>query len=707
MQPARNSIDSTDLSKLPSPPAVVLELLQAFSDEDIEFGVLARICSQDAALTTRMLAVANSAAFRRHSHPLTSLDRVLVMLGTEMVKTIALITSVIQSFEDLAGIPESELRGYWRHALVCAHLAKRLAQTTGYPRPDEAYLSGLLHDVGKLVIASQRGEGYAQVRSVATTPGAFLARERELFQTDHCQIGAALMSAWRLRSFLADAVRYHHESAETLREAHPLVRLVHVANALDSEVWEEDRAFAAGDILFGLTPALLRGLRDVSRAMVTELSGPLGIAAEDTEADRPPTASRGPSQAADRLRSELRDTVLVEGLRGHLDAQAGESALLEAIARCVTLLFGVERTRFFLPTEDHRLRGMDPSEPDESFNQLECASDGAATLVGHAYREGVITHTTAETVDLGVFDRQVAGAGGAMLLLPLIHAGRRLAVAVLEASEDQLPRLLARSRLLSLFGAEAGRSMAELRARVERQQEEWAERQLLEGGRFQQVLHEVNNPLSIARNYLDLLGQQLAADTEAGTHLQVLREELERVGNILVRLTDDEQETSGRSPCDDLCGRVRRLAGLLDHALCRPRGIQLVVRCADSVPPVAMDSDTLKQVLANLVRNAAEALTDGGRIQVTVQTAVNVQGRTYVELSVSDDGPGIPPNLVSKLFQPVTTTKPGHGGMGLAIVRNLVGSADGLVSYRAPGGGGSRFQVLLPPATPPQAQEDR
>ncbi|MDV7398686.1 HDOD domain-containing protein, partial [Arthrospira platensis SPKY1] len=116
--------------------------------------------------------------------------------------------------------------------LTCAYLARNLARTTAYPAPDEAYLAGLLHDLGRLFITLRHPTALQEVRVLTQVPSNIPALEQRLFGIDHCELGAALVESWRLSSFLADAIRFHHRPAEDLYGAHPLLRLLHVANTL-------------------------------------------------------------------------------------------------------------------------------------------------------------------------------------------------------------------------------------------------------------------------------------------------------------------------------------------------------------------------------------------------------------------------------------------------------------------------------------------
>jgi signal transduction histidine kinase len=114
---------------------------------------------------------------------------------------------------------------------------------------------------------------------------------------------------------------------------------------------------------------------------------------------------------------------------------------------------------------------------------------------------------------------------------------------------------------------------------------------------------------------------------------------------------------------------------------------------------VAADPDVLKQILVNLIKNAVEALPDGGHIEIASRGHVNRERRMYAELVVSDNGPGLSPEVMANLFSKVRSTKEGqHRGLGLSIVHGLVQKVGGMISCRS-GRSGTAFEILLPVAS--------
>ena len=255
--------------------------------------------------------------------------------------------------------------------------------------------------------------------------------------------------------------------------------------------------------------------------------------------------------------------------------------------------------------------------------------------------------------------------------------------------------------------AEAGlaRASRQMAAVVRERAEEAQQRQQI----AQDLVHEVNNPLSIIQNYLSLLDMKLSggragavADASIGDDLSVLQEEVARVSRLVQAL--------GHPPVPSVPGSVDANALIVEVVrLFRSSapGIEILAHGHDEAQRVRAPRDDLKQVLVNLVKNAAEALCGqddtgqpgpppaGSRIVVANNGLVNRDGRLMVELSVRDNGPGMSAERLQRLFGPTSgrgpdtealslSSKPGADrGRGLAIVQRLVLDMDGLLQCRS------------------------
>ena len=126
-------------------------------------------------------------------------------------------------------------------------------------------------------------------------------------------------------------------------------------------------------------------------------------------------------------------------------------------------------------------------------------------------------------------------------------------------------------------------------------------------------------------------------------------------------------------------------------------GISENLNLDQKIPSLTSDRNRLKQVLTNLIKNAVEALPDGGTISITTRDQVNINGSQFVELKIRDSGPGIPGQILDKIFTPIESTKgPNNSGLGLTIVKNLITDLDGSISCGNSMEGGAEFSIMLP-----------
>ncbi len=217
--------------------------------------------------------------------------------------------------------------------------------------------------------------------------------------------------------------------------------------------------------------------------------------------------------------------------------------------------------------------------------------------------------------------------------------------------------------------------------------------------RAKEIVHEVNNPLSIVKNYVHILGNKLKEQDGALEELDIIREELDRAGSILLRLpgiVDQETTDSG----DDVVNVNSLLSDLLKvfrSSLFATHQIESRLALDENMVAVISNRNKLKQIFTNLVKNAVEALPESGKIKVSTRGLVNLNGKQYIEVLISDDGPGIPADIQAKLFTPVKTTKDKeHAGLGLTIVKSLVDELGGAISCRSGTDSGTSFEILIP-----------
>ena len=161
-----NSLDTlfaeVDADKLPSLPHVLLVLLDASHTEVIAFDRLSDLIKKDAALAARVVSAANAAYYGGQGKNLT-FERTLVLLGLDTIKTIAITASVQQFFSRFDSASSRRLKHFWHDSLSCAIIAKSIAKLTGYAYGDEAYLAGLMHNIGELIFVNNFHEEYTSI----------------------------------------------------------------------------------------------------------------------------------------------------------------------------------------------------------------------------------------------------------------------------------------------------------------------------------------------------------------------------------------------------------------------------------------------------------------------------------------------------------------------------------------------------------------
>jgi signal transduction histidine kinase len=196
-------------------------------------------------------------------------------------------------------------------------------------------------------------------------------------------------------------------------------------------------------------------------------------------------------------------------------------------------------------------------------------------------------------------------------------------------------------------------------------------------------------------NYLGILSYKLEDDKPSQEGVQTIKSEIERIGKILNRLTEAESSTDLTSPVD-INAIISDLTHIFETSLLASKNIKIKLDLDRRIVTLQSNPNTLKQVYTNLIKNAIEALPANGQVMVYTQDNVNVDGKQHIELIVTDDGPGIDSNIMSRLFSPVESTKDGdHAGLGLTIVKNLVSELHGSISCRSSDKGTS-FHILLP-----------
>ncbi len=205
------------------------------------------------------------------------------------------------------------------------------------------------------------------------------------------------------------------------------------------------------------------------------------------------------------------------------------------------------------------------------------------------------------------------------------------------------------------------------------------------------LAHEIKNPLAGIQGAVEILRE----DEDSGPTKQLYDEmltELQRVNSTLHALLTSARPTPPHITEANALGLLEEVQRLLAPGL-RRREIALETEFASADLLAPFDDDKIRQVLINLIQNAADAIEGGGRIRVSVMRCPDGTGAIFV---VEDTGPGIPEEYQRRIFEPFFTTKFAGTGLGLAIARTLVEQHGGSLDFESKPGEGTTFYVILP-----------
>jgi len=311
-------------------------------------------------------------------------------------------------------------------------------------------------------------------------------------------------------------------------------------------------------------------------------------------------------------------------------------------------------------------------------------------------------------------DLAVSGPGGSSLAgslsigscvcLPLSFGEEVYAVTLLEPESEQVMADPSVHLFLQTLKEQSAKAFA-LSKLFERQEQALREVRELQERLLQQerleavgevssaVAHELRNPLVTVGGFARRLSWSLPEGTREKEYAVIVASEVRRIEEMLGNiLAFSRGNLSCFTPChlDEIAQAVVELLAVP----CEEKGVRLSLQVGDPCPPLVADAQQLRQVLENLLRNAIEALSEGGWVQVTLGPG-RLRGGEALTLSVEDSAGGIPPDILRNIFNPFFTTRSQGTGIGLAVVQRIVVQHHGEIEVSNTATG-ARFQVRIP-----------
>ncbi|MCP1675228.1 putative nucleotidyltransferase with HDIG domain [Natronocella acetinitrilica] len=626
--------ESHRLDQLPAFPAVLLALLRTCQQPEPSSGDVESLVAQDSALSVRVLAVASSPVFARGDAP-RDLTEAVRLLGLTTVHTIGITTGVVQFFNQLDGHELPWLEDFWRHSLGAATAARALAQESGLAAPEEAYLAGLLHDIGQPLLAVLYRDAMQTIMAgVASGDTDACRAEQERLGISHDTLGAAMVDRWHLPGFLADAIRYHHQPVDALVDAHPLVRVVHVANLLAHSSTEPDtEAFHAAGRLLDLGRTLTSRLHHGARQERDRL-------VEALDLDAAPRGVISAQRQLNPLADQVRNQALLGSIQPHLRLELTDNPV-DVIARGLTLLFGLDRVACFqLSAAGDHLAGAMAGRGAADLDGLRLPLDPARSLLASSLLERRPVHTLdpEESARLSVVDRQIAArlGGDGVLCLPLVAGGEAQGLLALGVRHTQTSALLDQSALLLAFAGEAA-AVVRLARQMQADRRQHDMENLARRERDSRRLRrQLGDPVTIIRNYLHVLQQQVDDGHPGRAGVMSMLDEVERVSELLNGI-EDPALASATVEDGDINELIRELTRLARDAQLLPEAISIDIALDDRLNGRAIPTEALRSLILSVFRLSGDRLRGGG-LRIQTSAGVKFSGTVYNELLVETAG---------------------------------------------------------------------
>ncbi len=734
------------IEALPSLPSVANAILEQVLTEDFDHSKLARIIETDQALTLKILEHANSATFISRGE-VTQVEQGLNRLGSRFAQSLLLSVLIKDSLVKGDRSVEPIHTALWKHSLATAVYASLVAARTYPSLAYEAFGAGIMHDLGRIFLQLHVQDEYARVTErVDELYEAVLDAEQEVFRTDHTAVGRWIAQKWTLPASMTDAIWLHHHSAPALgalKNNSQLVAIVALANILahatlmdsTSAVSRERQRQTGLQEMLGLDEGDIQEIsRDFApafaeRAEPFNLDGDqvtLFLSSLQKANQRLLRIGLDLEQANGRLEDANRFATLGSTVGLRMSTSASPDEVFEAAARSMKEEVGIRGGFYYWIVPSERLMqglvwGGNGNRRSVSYpldgDGLPMTSDGPplpesllAILRSHYER-----HEGAFLMDRELRLKQLFVVQG-YCIFPLVGSDFTGELCILR-SQDRPPKMTTQEHMgysqvacvasatldrLRLFDSLQMRADELSRALWRNQQ---INLQLLQTERLAAVgqlaagaAHEINNPLAIISARTQLL-ENRETDEKKRRDLRQISEQIERISSILLSLMGFARPNAPQVTKVDINGLLQKVIGLVE-SIFQTHRIPIVQNLASELPVILADANQLEQVFLNLVINAQHAMENGGGV-LTVTSSFLPDGKR-ISVSVKDTGCGIPPENLSRIFDPFFSTKSeGKGtGLGLSTAYGIVTNHYGEIKVVSEPGRGTEMIVILPVSTP-------
>lgn len=692
--PILNKLSAT---RLPTISQVLVKLLALCQDDRASITELAKLIWQEPTMAQKILSVANSSAYV-HTGPHVRLETGLIAMGTDMVRMLVINESIFQNFRGLSRNVRLDLRAFWHHSLTTAMIAYNAAKHLGYDHEDNAYLAGLLHDIGRLALMTVTTEKYASL-FYRRDDEALCIQETHTLGLTHASASAWLVRYWKLDGAIAESIELHHETFERIRNASPLVRIVHLANQL-AYCDEENPMIEGLAERYGLDLASVLSIMNNVREHVQQAADYLGIDLSDIDpVTEEPTGMPHSADQADMNREILSLLNSAEFGRFFI-RQTSQTHLQNAaiLAACNILKLNHALLFWHSPAED-KYACVAADAPSQKMLGISVPAHDSSILRQTAESRQTAFISSIDEMTMAAEKNLALLIGNTnWIMIPVSDAKRSLGVLFGSLDTEHLEALKQQKWLLKNYVEQFILAWHRLQETKKHIQQEV----MLVEEKYRHLSRassrEADSPVAIVRNYLHVLNQKLEKQGSQQNAITVLREEISRLEQIIHDMVAPSEETA---PTD--------LSILVSDVIAQFRDAHPAVIITERRPETGKSSlvfapeNLLKQILVNLLRNAVIDMKGDGEILIAHIGHQKREGKSYYALKVSYKESGLPVQRAKGrhlLEDTVPEKELKEQDMGIVYsllnqIRALIGSHSDI--------NGTIFDILIPahdPLTP-------
>ncbi|MDP4726364.1 MAG: HDOD domain-containing protein [Desulfobacterales bacterium] len=688
---------------LPCHPRVLIKLNRLCDSGTATSRDITRLATMDPALTIKIMRLHGGEEPKTSS--LNAIEQVVSQLGPGTIKNVALFCLSNPLSNPLLWKTDANFNQFWFHSLRCAVIARLLSEHLAPELADDAYIAGLLHDVGKLLLWSNFKKDYEPLFMKSVQTDSALPAENDSIGTNHCEAGWNVVRSLKTNPFVADAVLYHHFTPKAVADALPLVKIIFIANTLCYQGKGADHIDLVQTLGISLPADRLDRILAEAEKQTDGLLEDVDLTVEALAKD-PSPSHKERDAAVNSIFGEFRKLSVQHLTFEHAQTDSGVVATQKNLLQAFKILFDIAEAFFFTydPVHDALVGAPAESGPNQwpiGRVELPVATGGNLVALALSHRQIIDSFGYLTNDLITIADEQLVRLLNTegMLCLPLIHDGRWIGVICAGTDEPQFPLLWEQLDLLNSFAAQAAALLDKTEGTEIRPSSAWAMGEPFDDEAIHRVIHEVNNPLGIVKNYLAVLSEKVAGQPEVKNEIALIREEIERIPGIIAQLSKSRYKTGTDDEVLDVNGIIEDLSKLLTTSVLEHAHITLNFEPDPHLPPCSGNKGHLSQVFINLLKNSAEAMPEGGRIYMTTAYEPDKTGAGGgdIVITIRDDGPGITEKALARLFEPGWSSKgPEHSGLGLSISKDIIEGHNGTISCESRKDKGTTFRITLP-----------